>query len=193
MSTRVWPGTPYPLGATWDGIGVNFALFSENATQVELCLFDSAEAQAESVRIALASVTNQVWHCYLPDAKPGQLYGYRVHGPDGKDLYWLTPGGTEMADSDWNAGHVQCLGMGLMGDQIGETDEHGRGIIGDSFLNLFNAGDQSVSFRLGGRARGLNWELLVDTSSPDIQGHRPERLDDYLLQSRTVAMLRPKL
>src|SRR6516164_10977033 len=81
MFTRVWPGNPYPLGATWDGSGVNFALFSENATQVELCLFDSAEAGAESVRIALASVTNQVWHCYLPDARPGQLYGYRVHGP----------------------------------------------------------------------------------------------------------------
>ena len=82
MFTRVWSGNPYPLGATWDGSGVNFALFSENATQVELCLFDSAEAKAESVRIALASVTNQVWHCYLPDARPGQLYGYRVHGPD---------------------------------------------------------------------------------------------------------------
>jgi hypothetical protein len=82
MFSRVWPGKPYPLGATWDGIGVNFALFSENATKVELCLFDSAEARAESVRIALPSVTNQVWHCYLPDAKPGQLYGYRIHGPD---------------------------------------------------------------------------------------------------------------
>ena len=74
MFTRVWSGNPYPLGATWDGSGVNFALFSENATQVELCLFDSAEARAESVRIALASVTNQVWHCYLPDARPGQCW-----------------------------------------------------------------------------------------------------------------------
>src|SRR5271166_6540738 len=82
MFTRVWPGKPYPLGATWDGSGVNFALYSENATKVELCLFDSAAARAESVRIALPSVTIQVWHCYLPDAKPGQLYGYRVHGPD---------------------------------------------------------------------------------------------------------------
>src|SRR5215831_4796618 len=82
MFTRVWHGKPYPLGATWDGSGVNFALFSENATQVELCLFDSPEASGESVRIALLGATNQVWHCYLPDAKPGQLYGYRVHGPD---------------------------------------------------------------------------------------------------------------
>jgi isoamylase len=81
MFTRIWPGRPYPLGATWDGIGVNFALFSENATKVELCLFDLPEARAESLRIVLPWVTNQVWHCCLPDAKPGQLYGYRVHGP----------------------------------------------------------------------------------------------------------------
>jgi glycogen operon protein len=78
---RVWPGRPYPLGATWDGVGVNFALFSENATKVELCLFDSADAERESRRIELRENTDQVWHCYLPDVLPGQLYGYRVHGP----------------------------------------------------------------------------------------------------------------
>src|SRR5215470_11092477 len=78
---RVWPGHPYPLGATWDGMGVNFALFSENATKVELCLFDSANAQAESQRIVLPERNEEVWHVYLPDLRPGQLYGYRVHGP----------------------------------------------------------------------------------------------------------------
>jgi len=78
---RVWPGHPYPLGATWDGAGVNFALFSEHATKVELCLFDSVYAQAESTRIVLPEQTDQVWHGYLPDARPGQFYGYRVHGP----------------------------------------------------------------------------------------------------------------
>lgn len=78
---RVWPGRPYPLGATWDGKGVNFALYSENATKVELCLFDGPEASRESVRIVLPEQTDQVWHGYLPDAVPGQLYGYRVHGP----------------------------------------------------------------------------------------------------------------
>jgi isoamylase len=78
---RVWPGRPYPLGATWDGAGVNFALFSENGTKVELCLFDSADAARETLRIELREQTDQVWHCYLPDAMPGQLYGYRVHGP----------------------------------------------------------------------------------------------------------------
>jgi isoamylase len=81
MDLKVWPGQPYPLGATWDGSGVNFSLFSENATRVELCLFDSADAPAESARVELTERTDQVWHCYLPEARPGQLYGYRVHGP----------------------------------------------------------------------------------------------------------------
>ena len=81
MPMRIWPGRPYPLNATWDGMGVNFALFSENATKVELCLFDSLEARSESQRIALPEMNDEVWHAYLPDLRPGQLYGYRVHGP----------------------------------------------------------------------------------------------------------------
>ncbi len=79
MMTR--PGCPYPLGATWDGAGVNFAIFSEHATKVELCLFDSAEDPLESERIALPEQTDMVWHSYLPGILPGQLYGYRIHGP----------------------------------------------------------------------------------------------------------------
>jgi isoamylase len=80
-SLRVWPGSPYPLGATWDGVGVNFALFSEHATRVELCLFDAPDAEVESLTIPLQEQTDMVWHGYLPDVHPGQLYGYRVHGP----------------------------------------------------------------------------------------------------------------
>jgi glycogen operon protein len=78
---KVWPGNPYPLGATWDGSGVNFALFSENATGVELCLFDGENRTRETMRIRMSEQTDQVWHVYLPEARPGQLYGYRVHGP----------------------------------------------------------------------------------------------------------------
>ncbi|MDB4906577.1 MAG: glycogen debranching enzyme GlgX [Gemmatimonadetes bacterium] len=78
---RVWPGQPYPLGASWDGEGVNFALFSENATAVELCLFDGPEDGVESLKLRLPERTDQVWHCYLPDVRPGQYYGFRVHGP----------------------------------------------------------------------------------------------------------------
>jgi isoamylase len=78
---RIWPGQPYPLGATWDGEGVNFAIFSEHATAVELCLFDGAEDAIERDKIVLRERTDQVWHCYLPDIRPGQYYGFRVHGP----------------------------------------------------------------------------------------------------------------
>src|SRR4029450_3592454 len=77
----VWPGSASPLGATVKAEGVNFAIFSENATNVELCLFDSPTSKIESHRIALPEKTAQVWHGCLPDAKPGQIYGYRVHGP----------------------------------------------------------------------------------------------------------------
>ena len=80
-SLRVWPGAPHPLGATWDGVGVNFAIFSEYATRVELCLFDSVDAEMESVTISLPEHTDMVWHGYIPDVHPGQLYGFRVHGP----------------------------------------------------------------------------------------------------------------
>jgi isoamylase len=76
----VWPGRPYPQGATWDGQGVNFSLFSQNAEKVELCLFDT-KGRREMRRIALPEQTDHVWHCYLPEARPGLLYGYRVHGP----------------------------------------------------------------------------------------------------------------
>ncbi len=78
-SLRIWPGAAYPLGATWDGEGVNFSIFSENATAVELCLFDEPWGR-EKVRIPVREQTDQVWHLYCPDLRPGQLYGYRVHG-----------------------------------------------------------------------------------------------------------------
>ena len=78
MTREIWPGTPYPLGATYDGQGTNFALFSECAESVELCLFD---ADGNEERVELTEVDAFVWHGYLPTVQPGQLYGYRVHGP----------------------------------------------------------------------------------------------------------------
>jgi len=80
LINAVWPGRPYPRGAHWDGEGVNFALFSEHAEKVELCLFDE-NGENEVQRVELPEYTDQVWHGYLPEARPGQLYGYRVHGP----------------------------------------------------------------------------------------------------------------
>ncbi len=78
---RVWPGSPHPLGATWDGEGVNFALFSEHATAVELSIFDHPDAALPVDAVPMPLATDRVWHCYLPDARPGTLYGYRVSGP----------------------------------------------------------------------------------------------------------------
>ncbi|MBC7374006.1 MAG: glycogen debranching enzyme, partial [Frankiales bacterium] len=75
---RIWPGSPYPLGATYDGSGTNFALFSEVASTVELCLFDDAGTET---RITLPERDAFVWHGFLPNIGPGQRYGYRVHGP----------------------------------------------------------------------------------------------------------------
>jgi isoamylase len=82
MSTvRVWPGRPYPLGATWDGLGVNFALFSEHATAVELCLFDSKDDAREAERVRMPEQHRPRLARLPPDVQPGQVYGYRVHGP----------------------------------------------------------------------------------------------------------------
>jgi isoamylase len=78
--SRIREGQPFPLGATWDGLGVNFALFSANATRVELCLFD-IDGKQEIERFDLPEYTDEVWHGYLPEARPGTVYGYRVHGP----------------------------------------------------------------------------------------------------------------
>ncbi|HEY8553327.1 MAG TPA: glycogen debranching protein GlgX [Burkholderiales bacterium] len=75
---KIWPGHPYPLGATYDGMGVNFSLFSEVAERVELCLYDDAGVET---RIDLPEVTSFCWHGYLPNLQPGQRYGFRVHGP----------------------------------------------------------------------------------------------------------------
>jgi isoamylase len=78
---RAWPGAPYPLGASWDGEGVNFALFSEHAEAVCLELFEDARSEVPSDVIQLTETTDQVWHVYLPDVRPGALYGYKVDGP----------------------------------------------------------------------------------------------------------------
>jgi isoamylase len=81
VETRKIPGKPYPLGATWDRKGVNFAIYSETAERVELCLFDDASSRSQRECVTLAEVTGHVWHIYLPGLGPGQVYGYRIHGP----------------------------------------------------------------------------------------------------------------
>ncbi len=77
---KQYPGSPYPLGATWDGAGVNFALYADKATGVELCLFNAPNDEKEAAKVKMTERSHQVWHIYIPDLKPGQLYGFRVHG-----------------------------------------------------------------------------------------------------------------
>jgi glycogen operon protein len=80
MNLKVYVGNPFPLGATWDGKGVNFAVYAENATGVELCLFNSVADDTESLRIKMPERTGHIWHVYLPEVGPGQLYGFRIYG-----------------------------------------------------------------------------------------------------------------
>lgn len=92
MNYILYTGEPYPLGATWDEKGVNFALYAGNATGVDLCLFSNEPEGKELIRIQLLERTHQVWHGYIPELKPGQLYGYRVHGPyDPKNGHRFNP------------------------------------------------------------------------------------------------------
>ena len=79
--TQVLPGTPYPLGATWDKNGVNFSVYARGASRVELCLFDDLASDRASLRVSMPEKTHGIWHLYLPEVRPGQLYGYRVYGP----------------------------------------------------------------------------------------------------------------
>jgi isoamylase len=81
LELKVFPGRPFPLGPSWDGQGTNFSLYSQNATKVELCLYDARDPSTEYGRVWLPERTAHVWHGYLPGIRPGQLYGYRVHGP----------------------------------------------------------------------------------------------------------------
>ena len=84
LKTKIQEGLPYPRGGTWDGKGTNFAVFSANATKVEVCIFDKTGAQ-ELDRIELPEYTDQIWHGYLADIRPNTVYGYRVHGPYAPD------------------------------------------------------------------------------------------------------------
>ena len=80
LPEKLLPGAPYPLGANWDGLGVNFAVFSSNAHRIEVCLFDST-GRKELMRFDLPECTDEIWHGYLPGAHPGTVYGFRAHGP----------------------------------------------------------------------------------------------------------------
>jgi glycogen operon protein len=116
--------------------------------------------------------------------------GRPIHGTEIKDIYWLRPDGVEMTESDWKCSHACTLGMGLLGDQINESDEHGQTIRGGTFLILLNAKDTEMPFRLGARARQVQWHLVLDTVHP--HGQTPamvcEHMSLYQLQPRSIAV-----
>ncbi|HEU4438431.1 MAG TPA: glycogen debranching protein GlgX, partial [Methylomirabilota bacterium] len=122
-SPRITEGLPHPLGATWDGLGVNFALFSAHAVKVELCLFDDTGAR-ELERIELPEYTDEVWHGYLRDVRPGTVYAYRVHGPYEPDAgHRFNP--NKLLLDPYAKGHVGHLSWRpeIFGYTIGAADE----------------------------------------------------------------------
>jgi glycogen operon protein len=116
--------------------------------------------------------------------------GRPIHGAEIKDLYWVKPDGAEMSDRDWTSEFARCLGMVLPGDQITEVDEHGDRIVGDSFAILFNAHNESISFRLGTRQRDVRWTCMLDTAAPNAGRRTFEHMSEFPLQARSLAVLR---
>jgi glycogen operon protein len=175
---RAWPGRPHPLGAHWDGEGVNCALFSRNATGVELCLFDSPQDTTESACIPLTQRTGDVWHAYLPDLRPGQLYGFRVDGPyrpsDGhrfnRNKVVLDPYAKAIARdvTDWDDS--------LYGYEIGQSDV------------TFNTDDSAAVAPLAAVINdAFNWG---DDQRPEVPWHRTVI---YECHARGMTIQHPKV
>lgn len=160
MRTR--PGTPYPLGATWDGHGVNVAVFSEQATSVELCLFDSPHAKTEWAKVALTERDNDVWHVLR---RRTFFQGRRLRGSEIKDIAWFSPAGREISDEEWAAGRVRCLGVRLAGDAIEEVGPRGERIVDETLLIVLNAGSEAMRFVMPAHRKGTRWVGLLDTSN----------------------------
>ena len=121
---KVYPGKPYPLGATWDGSGVNFTLFAESAETVELCLFERAPGNKLTAAIPMTEQTDLVRHVYLPEARPGDLYGYRVHGPYEPEAGLRFNPAKLLLDpyAKAIAGHILCDQDQLFGYIVGHED-----------------------------------------------------------------------
>ncbi len=157
---NVWPGKPYPLGATWDGQGVNFALFSENAKGVDLCLFDSLQDDNERMRIRMTEQTDYVWHCYIPSLQPGQLFGYRVYGPFEPELGHRFNLNKLLLDPYARAINGRIDWSNAMFGYPVEAEEDDRDLLLDN----------------GDSAPGMNKSVVVDTSfdwSDDIRPNTP--------------------
>jgi isoamylase len=160
--TTILPGRPYPRGATWDGQGVNFALFSEHAEKVELCLFDVA-GHLEVQRILLREQTDMVWHCYLPEARPGLIYGYRVHGPYepasghrfNPNKLLLDPYANQIVNPlDWSDAHFGYRVGATGDDSVPDTHDNAAGMLKGQVIDpAFSWGDD--------RSPAIPWHEMV--------------------------------
>jgi isoamylase len=150
------PGQPHPLGATWDGQGVNFAVYSKHATRVELCLFDVANGAFETARITMPEQTQDTWHVYIPHLTPGQLYGYRVHGPYAPER-----------GLRFNAHKllVDPYAKALAGDLLPDPSLHGY---------VLGAADADLSLDTRDSAPNVPKGVVVDTTFP-WEGDEPPR------------------
>jgi pullulanase/glycogen debranching enzyme len=203
-STEYQPGSPVPQGATFDGQGTNFALFSEGAEGVELCLFDGPEADCESKRVRVRERTNGVWHIYLPEVKPGQLYGYRVHGPYepqkglrfnpnkllldpyaraiGRKLKWddalfgyiIGHEAGDLSFDERDSAPFAPIGMVLPGDAPEIRDQAGRPAQDDDFLLLLNSHHEVVPFRVPEDLNPQQWWVVLDTNKPTLEVNAPK-------------------
>ena len=189
---QMWAGQPYPLGATYDGTGTNFSLFSSIADGVELCLFEEAggeiggfDASAEE-RVELREVDGYCWHTYLPDVRPGQRYGYRVHGPwDPREGQWcnlakllLDPYAKAVAGSiDWDAA---CFAYDFANPvKPNSTDSAPHARVGDPFFDWRSG--RRCWFRWFRRCRrtGCRQSRIRDCRRPDRRmGLRTPRFRD---------------
>lgn len=116
--------------------------------------------------------------------------GRPLYGDEVKDIYWLTPHGTEMAEQDWRADHLRSLGIGLVGNQISEVDEKGNVVTGDSFLILMNAGQEPVDFKLDPRTTGYKWQLVFNSVEQDWKSRDIGSITSFLLHGKSVVLLR---
>jgi glycogen operon protein len=159
MDIKIYPGSSYPLGAKWDGQGVNFALFSENAQSVELCLFNHETDETEAVKIKVVECTRHIWHVYIPGIKPGQLYGFRVYGP-------YEPGNGHRFN------HNKLL-----------VDPYARALAGQIIWNNalagYNVGEDDLSFSTADSARFVP-KCVVTDSSFDWEGDKPPHTPLYM-------------
>ncbi len=206
MKTR--PGVPYPLGAVWNGEGVNFALACEHATGVELCLLGGQDGNNnaycqdneiswldwEKADRSLLEFTRRLiaFHRGHPVFRRRRWFqGRPLYGTGVSDIGWFKPNGDEMSDEDWNNGFAKSLGVYLNGEAIPSPDAMGNRIIDQSFYLLFNAHHEPIAFTLPARNWGKSWLLVLDTNAePSWQNGQTYRTGrQFEVAARSVVVL----